>query len=237
MKRRVMYAGLISVVISTGVSTVSFAGPSKGTAFLVADSGGQVNESGSSQRPKAPTDKHTDLTGGQHGVPSEYSGTPVRQGKLEEVTDSKWLQKPVHGMQGDIVGKIKQVFKDQKTGDIEYVVLVPSDSKMPVPLRWSQFQESNDQLRLNMKKEDLKTASSVPNAKDMSPDIQEHMTHIERARSQPKAGHSKGSATSSPAAGGEMGEVETSRGGASGSQALPEGPAPGLEGNSPSSKR
>ena len=237
MKRRLMYAGLISAVISTGVSGVSFAGPSKGTALLIADSGVQGSESGSSTRAKAPTDKHTDLTGGQQGIPNEYSGTPVRQGKLEEVTDSKWLQKPVHGMQGDIVGKIKQVFKDQKTGDIEYVVLVPSDSKMPVPLRWSQFQESNDQLRLNMKKEDLKTASSVPNAKDMSPDIQEHMTHIERARSQPKAGHSKGSATSSPAAGGEMGEAETSRGGASGSQALPEGQAPGLEGNSPSSKR
>lgn len=237
MKRRLVYAGLISAVISTGVSGVSFAGPSKGTALLIADSGVQGSESGSSTRAKAPTDKHTDLTGGQQGIPNEYSGTPVRQGKLEEVTDSKWLQKPVHGMQGDIVGKIKQVFKDQKTGDIEYVVLVPSDSKMPVPLRWSQFQESNDQLRLNMKKEDLKTASNVPNAKDMSPDIQEHMTHIERARSQPKAGHSKGSATSSPAAGGEMGEAETSRGGASGSQALPEGQAPGLEGNSPSSKR
>ena len=237
MKRRLMYAGLISAVISMGGSGFSFAEQSKGTALLVADSGVQGSELGSSSRAKAPTDKLTDLTGGQQGIPNEYSDTPVRQGKLEEVTDSKWLQRPVHGIQGDIVGKIKQVFKDKKTGDIEYVVLVPSDSKTPIPLRWSQFQESNDQLRLNMKNEDLKKASNVPNAKDMSPDIQEHMNQIERARSQPKAGHSKGSATSSPSAGGEMGEDETSSGGASGPQALPEGQAPGLEGNSPSSKR
>ena len=110
MKRRLVYAGLISAVISTGVSGVSFAGPSKGTALLIADSGVQGSESGSSTRAKAPTDKHTDLTGGQQGIPNEYSGTPVRQGKLEKVTDSKWLQKPVYGMRDDIVGEIKQLF-------------------------------------------------------------------------------------------------------------------------------
>jgi len=53
---------------------------------------------------------HTELTEGQQGIPNEYSGTPVRQGKLEKVTDSKWLQKPVYGMQDDIVGEIKQLF-------------------------------------------------------------------------------------------------------------------------------
>jgi hypothetical protein len=88
-----------------------------------------------------------------------------------------------------------------------------------------------------MKKEELKTVLNAPNTKDMSPDIQEHMNQIERARSQPKADQSRGSATSTPAAGGEHGESETSRGGASGPQALPEGQAPGLEGDYPSNKR
>lgn len=235
--RHIVCAGLISAVISTVLVGAAFAGWSEGTAFLVAESSMQGSGSGPTGAVTTPVDKHTDLTGGQPGIPNEYSGTPVQQGKLQEVTDSKWLQKPVHGMQGDIVGKIKQVLKDQKTGEIEYVILEPSDSKMPIPLRWSQFEEKNDQLQLKIKKEDLKKVLNAPNTKDMSPDIQEHMNHIERARSQPKAGSSQGSATSSPAAGGEHGEAETSRGGASGSQALPQGQAPGLEGDHPSSKR
>jgi sporulation protein YlmC with PRC-barrel domain len=237
MKRQLIYAGVISAIISTALAGNAFAGLSKGTAIFVADSSIQGRESGLPGGVTTPVDKRTDLTGGQPGIPNEYSGTPVPQGKLQEVTDSKWLLKPVHGMQGDIVGKIKQVLKDQKTGEIEYVILVPSDSKTPLPLRWSQFEERNEQLHLNMKQEDLKTVLNAPNTKDMSPDIQEHMNQIERVRSQPKVGYSQGSATSSPAAGGENGESETSRGGASGPQTLPQGQAPGLEGDHPSSKR
>ena len=237
MNRHIVFAGVISAVISTVLVGTAFAGSSEGTALFVADSNVLKSGSGSTDAVTTPVDKHTDLTGGQPGIPNEYAGTPVQQGKLHEVTDSKWLQQPVHGKQGEIVGKIKQVFTDQKTGEIEYVILVPSESKTPIPLRWSQFEEKNDQLQLNMKKEELKTVLNAPNTKDMSPDIQEHMNQIDEARSQPKAGHSQGSATSSPAAGGEHGESETSRGGASGPQALPQGQAPGLEGDHPSSKR
>lgn len=237
MKRQIVYSGVISAVIATALAGTAFAGSLKGTALLVADTSVQGSGSGSTGGVTTPVDTRTDLTGGQPGIPNEYSGTPLPQGKLQEVTDSKWLQEPVHGMQGEIVGKIKQVFKDQKTGEIEYVILVPSDSKMPVPLRWSQFEEKNDQLQLKMKKEALKAVLNAPNSKDMSPNIHEHKDQIERARSQPKAGYSQGSATSSPAAGGEHGESDTSRGGASGSQALPQGQAPGLEGDHPSSKR
>jgi sporulation protein YlmC with PRC-barrel domain len=240
MNRHIVYAGLISVIITMVLVGAAFAGSSEGSAFFVADSNPQGNASGSTggvARPVDKQDKGTDLTGGQPGIPNEYAGTPVQQGKLHEVTDSKWLQQPVHGKQGDIVGKIKQVFTDEKTGKIEYVILIPSESKTPVPLRWSQFEERNGQLQLKMKKEELKTVLNAPNTKDMSPDIQEHMNQIEGARSQPKAGHGQGSATSSPAAGGEHGESETSLGGAAGSQALPQGQAPGLEGDHPSSKR
>ena len=237
MRLPIVYAGLISAVISTVLVGATFAGSSEGTAVFVADSNLLESGAGSTGAVTTPVDKQTDLTGGQPGIPNEYAGTPVQQGKLHEVTDSKWLQQPVHGKQGEIVGKIKQVFTDQKTGEIEYVILVPSESNTPIPLRWSQFEERNGQLRLNMKKEQLKTVLNAPNTKDMSPDIQEHMNQIDEARSQPKAGHSQGSATSSPAAGGEHGESETSRGGASGPQALPQGQAPGLEGDHPSSKR
>ena len=239
MNRHSVFAGVISALISTVLVGTAFAGSSEGTALFVADSNvlKSGSGSGSTDAVKTPADKHTDLTGGQPGIPNEYAGTPVQQGKLHEVTDSKWLQQPVHGKQGEIVGKIKQVFTDQKTGKIEYVILVPSESKSPIPLRWSQFEERNNQLHLKMKKEDLKAVLNAPNTKDMSPDIQEHMNQIDEARSQPKAGHSQGSATGSSAAGGEHGEVETSLGGANGPQALPQGQAPGLEGDHPSSKR
>jgi len=237
MKRQIVCAGVISAVIATALAGTAFAELSKGPAVLVVDSSMPGSGAGSTGGVTTTVDKRTDLTGGQPGVPNEYSGTPVPQGKLQEVTGSKWLLMPVHGMQGDIVGKIKQVLKDQKTGEIEYVILEPIDSKTPLPLRWSKFEERNNQLYLNMKKEDLKTVLNAPNTKDVSPDIQMHMNQIERARSQSKAGYTEGSATSSPAAGGELGESETSHGGASGSQALPQGQAPGLEGDHPSSKR
>jgi hypothetical protein len=237
MKCQFIAAGAISAVITSGLAGTICAESMKDAALLVADSSKQGSGLGSTERTTTPTDKRTDLTGGQSGTPDEYAGTPVQQGKLQEVTDSKWLQQPVRGIQGDTVGQIKRVFKDEKTGEIEYVILMPSDSKTLIPLRWSQFEEKNDQLRLNMKKEDLKAVMNAPNAKDMSPEIKDRMNEIERVRSQPKAGQSEGSATSSPAAAGPMGESETSHGGASGSQGLPPGQAPGLEGGHPSSKR
>lgn len=230
-------AGIIAVGTVVAFVGTAMADPGQGYVRLVADSGMQGSPLGSSSNTTKP-DKTTDLTGGKAGVPREYADTPVRQGQLQEVTDSTWLQKSVKGSQGEPLGKITQVLKDQKTGDIEYVVLTPNDSKTTLPLRWSQFQDKNDFLQLNMKKEDLKTALNAPSARDTSPDLHEYMDEVEKARSSaPKASHSTGSATSAPAAAGPMGEEETAKGGASGTAALPEGRAPGLEGNNPSSKR
>src|SRR5262247_560822 len=67
-----------------------------------------------------PKDKRTDLTGGQQGIPDEYSTTPVRQGPLKEVTDSRWLNQPVANKQGEKLGTIRKVLKDEKTQNIEY---------------------------------------------------------------------------------------------------------------------
>ena len=236
MTRHVMYTGMIFSVISAALVGTAFAGSPNGSLLLAADSSMSGSATGSAAGGTTPTDKRTDLTGGAQGVPEEYSDTPVRQGKLREVTDSKWLQKPVYGMEGEVAGKIKQVLKDQTTGQIEYVILLPSDSKTPVPLRWSQFEEKQDQLRLKLKKDELKTALSSSSAKDMSPDVEEYMSQIDQVRSAPKASKGSGSATSSPAVG-PHGEVDTTKGGPGGVQALPEGKAPGFEGGQPSSKR
>ena len=231
MKRHVMYAGMISTIISGALLGTAVAGAPTDATPSAPDSSLQRNETGisgvtrpgSSSGVPTPADKRTDLTGGAQGVPHEYAGTPVPQGKLQEVTDSKWLQKPVYGMQGEVVGKIKQVLQDEKTGNNEYVIPVPSDSRTPVPLRWSQFEEKNDQLRARLNKEDLKAVLNPANSKDTSPDIQEYMSQIEQVRSAPKVGNSTGSATSAPPAVGPMGEAETTHGGPAGPQGLPEG--------------
>ena len=91
---------------------------------------------------KQPQDKRTDLTGGQQGVPDEYSTTPVRQGKLKEVTDSKWLNQPVTNPAGEKLGKITKVLKDEKTQNIEYVMFQTADGQTARPMPWSRFQES-----------------------------------------------------------------------------------------------
>src|SRR5918995_465146 len=100
------------------------------TCFLVANvpvsaepTGSSTIAGGSTPSPeKIPQDKRTDLTGGQQGVPDEYATTPVRQGKLKEVTDSKLLNQTVTNPQGEKLGKITKVLKDEKTENIEYVM-------------------------------------------------------------------------------------------------------------------
>ena len=136
---------------------------------------------------KVPHDKQTDLTPGQAGVPDEYATTPVRQGKLKEVTDSKWLNQPVSNPQGEQLGKITKVLKDEKTQNIEYVMFQLTDAQTARPLPWSRFQEKGDKLVLNAKKEELLPNVSAKDAKDMSPDLAMFMDEIEQKRNEPKA--------------------------------------------------
>ncbi|HKY73681.1 MAG TPA: PRC-barrel domain-containing protein [Nitrospira sp.] len=135
---------------------------------------------------KVPQDKQTDLTGGQAGVPDEYSTTPVRQGRLKEVTDSKWLNQTVTNPQGEQLGKITKVLKDEKTQNIEYVMFQLKDAQSSRPLPWSRFQEKGDKLVINANKEELLPNVSSKDAKDMSPDLAMFMDEIEQKRDEPK---------------------------------------------------
>jgi PRC-barrel domain len=136
---------------------------------------------------KIPHDKQTDLTPGQAGVPDEYATTPVRQGKLKEVTDSKWLNQPVTNPQGEQLGKITKVLKDEQTQNIEYVMFQMKEAQGSRPLPWSKFQEKGDKLVLNATKEELLPSVSSKDAKDMSPDLAMFMDDIEQKRNEPKA--------------------------------------------------
>jgi hypothetical protein len=166
------------------------------TCFLAANGPVSAEPTGSStiaggntpSPEKIPQDKRTDLTGGQHGVPDEYSTTPVRQGKLREVTDSKLLNQTVTNPQGEKLGKITKVLKDEKTQNIEYVMFQLQDQQSARPLAWSRFQEKGDKIVLNATKEELLPNVSSKDAKDMSPDLAMFMEEIEQKRSEPKAG-------------------------------------------------
>jgi len=159
-----------------------------GTAPVLAEPTGSSTIAGGNtpSSDNIPQDKRTDLTGGQQGIPDEYATTPVRQGKLKEVTDSKWLNHDVTNPQGQKLGKITKVLKDEKTQNIEYVMFQIPDAQTARPLPWSRFQEKGDKLVLNATKEELLPNVSAKDAKDMSPDLAMFMEEIEQKRNEPK---------------------------------------------------
>lgn len=180
---------------------------------------------------RVPQDQRTDLTEGGKGVPDEYSTTPVRQGSLKEVTDSKWLNQQVTNKQGEKLGIVKKVLKDEKTQDVEYVFLEIAGERYAKPMRWSQFQQQGDKLTLNMTKDDLLPSVARDDTKDISPDLAMFMDEIEQKRSEPKpeVGPGDGRGTNRPApSSGPMGEDRTS--GNLGPRAAPPGQAPQFEG-------
>jgi sporulation protein YlmC with PRC-barrel domain len=222
-----IYAGTIAFLLATG-------GP-----VFSEPSGSSTMGSGSSTptQPVIP-DKKTDLTGGQSGVPDEYADTPVRQGDLIEMKDSKYLNAPVYSTNGEEIGKIQQVMKDKTTGDIEYVVFVSNESKRPQPIRWSQFKTKGDKLQLSLKKEDIQNAVPMSSSQDKSPDLKEYTDKMGQVRQAPTvSGSQEIPGQKTPNTVGSMGEDTVGGGGPSGPSALPPGKAPSFEGGNPSSKR
>lgn len=224
MKKPKVSGIIIAAVCLLGGGHIALADSSAG-------SGGNVG--GNMPTPdRVPQDKGTDLTGGQKGIPDEYATTPVRQGSLKDVTDSKWLNKSVTNKQGETLGKVTKVLKDEKTQDIEYVFMEIAGSRQAKPMRFSQFQQQGDKLVLNMKKDDLLPSIDRTDTKDMSPDLAMFMDEIEQKRSEPKPqiGPGDGRGTNRPAPStGDMGEDKTS--GNLGPRAAPPGQAPQFEGD------
>src|SRR5919107_4132090 len=169
-----IYAGTIALLLGGG--TPVFSEPT----------GSSTMGSGSTQpsQPLIP-DKKTDLSGGKAGVPEEYADTPVRQGKLEEVKDSRYLNASVYSPTGEEIGKIQQVMKDTKTGDIEYAVFVSKESNRPQPLRWSLFQAKGDKLQLSLKKEEIQNPVPMSSSKDQSPGMKDIMDKVNAVRNDP----------------------------------------------------
>jgi hypothetical protein len=212
-------------------------------------SGGQSgDQSGSSStnvgpgqeinKPKSGLDKSAvDMTSGKGGIPEHYDVVPVRRGQLHDEKGGM-LDQTVKNPQGETLGTIEKLLKDQKTGKIEYAVLEIAESKYQLPLQWSQFKQQGGNLILKATKADLTPGGTSSMAKDMSPEISHYMEEINKVREAPKAGGSGLGVTNQPASAGSMGEENVGGGGPSGTRALPpQGQAPGHEGSNPSSKR
>lgn len=224
MKKSKVSGIIIAAVCLLGGGPMALADSSAGSGGNV---GGNMPSSD-----RVPQDKRTDLTGGQKGIPDEYATTPVRQGPLKDVTDSKWLNQSVTNKQGETLGKVTKVLKDEKTQDIEYVFLEIAGSRQAKPMRFSQFQQQGDKLVLNMKKDDLLPSIDRTDTKDMSPDLAMFMDEIEQKRSEskPQVGPGDGRGTNRPVpSAGPMGEDRTS--GNLGPRAAPPGQAPQFEGD------
>jgi hypothetical protein len=180
MKRTTLL--IAAVLVSFGIVNLGLNGPAAADSSSASAIAG-----GNTPSPEnIPKDKRTDLTGGQQGVPDEYATEAVAQGKLKEVTDSKWLNQPVTNKQGEKLGTIKKVIKDEKTQNVEFVFLEVADSRTARPMPWSKFQREGDKLVLNAKKADLLPEVNRNEVKDMSPDLAMFMDDIEQKRAEPK---------------------------------------------------
>jgi len=216
-------------VMGIVVAAVCLLGPQG--AFADSSSGSSNAGGNMPSSERMPQDKRTDLTEGGKGVPDEYSTTPVRQGSLKEVTDSKWLNHQVTNNQGEKLGTVKKVLRDEKTQDVEYVFMEIAGERYAKPMRWSLFQQQGDKLVLNAKKDDLLPSIGRDDTKDMSPDLAMFMDEIEQKRSEskPQIGPGDGRGTNRPTpSAGPMGEDRTS--GNLGPRAAPPGQAPQFEG-------
>lgn len=211
-----------SMIVGIAALALVLAGPT----LTWADSNASSNVGGGMPSPdKVPTDKRTDMTGGQTGVPDEYSTTPVRQGSLKEVTDSKWMNRQVTNKQGEKLGTIKKVLKDEKTQNIEYVFFEIADSRDARPMKWSSFEQKGDKLVLNMTKEQLLPSVNRTDVKDMSPDLAQYMEEIEQKRAEPKGSPERPSGAPGSLSGAStMGEDQVGP-----HRAPPRTPAPGFE--------
>jgi PRC-barrel domain protein len=184
-RRAFMKSTMLTIMIMALLTCFLTTGP---VPVLAEPTGSSTMGGGNMPSPeKVPQDKRTDLTGGQAGIPDEYSTTPVRQGKLKEVTDSKWLNQTVTNPQGEQLGKITKVLKDEKTQNIEYVMFQSKEAQTSRPLPWSRFQEKGDKLVINATNDELRTNVNPTEFKDMSPDLAMFMEEIEQKRNEPKA--------------------------------------------------
>lgn len=183
--------------------------------------------------------KALDMTKTQDPTPSEYAVLPLARGQKQMVGDHNLLGGDVKGKDGKSIGELEQLIMDTRTNKIAYGVVHFSDTNEMWPLHWKSFKvnEKSGEVSLNLTREQLRSRSSLDDAKDLSPDVKKMVKDMQKNmgnsaaspedRNRGKAGINSGGQVIAPDAGEQAGKPGTIFGGPA---SLPPGEAPGYEG-------
>jgi sporulation protein YlmC with PRC-barrel domain len=218
MKRTLSMAAIAGLLISTSaMAETGQAQPSMPSGH------GESKESQS---------KALDMTKTQDPTPSEYAILPLARGQKKMVGDHNLLGGDVKGKDGKSLGSLEQLIMDTKTNKIAYGVVHFSDTNEMWPLHWKSFKvnEESGEVSLNLTREQLRSRSSLDDAKDLSPDVKKMVKDMQKNMGDATINQEGIGVTKTPAGAGGQGEDQAGGAGPSGTRALPPGQAPGFEG-------
>jgi sporulation protein YlmC with PRC-barrel domain len=187
--------------------------------------------SGQHETPRSQSDA-LDMTRTQDPTPNDYAILPLARGKKQMVEDHNLLGGDVKGKDGKPIGELKQLIMDTKTNKIAYGVVKFSDTNEMWPLHWKSFKVNKEsgEVSLNLTREQLRSKTSLDDAKDLSPDIKKMVKDMQKGMGDPTVNDEGIGVTKTPAGAGGQGEDQPGGAGPSGTRALPPGNAPGFEG-------
>lgn len=187
--------------------------------------------SGQSETQKSQSDA-LDMTRTQDPTPHEYSVLPLARGQKKQVENHSLLGGDVKGKDGKPIGELEQLIMDTKTNKIAYGVVRFSDTNEMWPLHWKSFKVNEDsgEVSLNLTRDQLRSKSSLDDAKDLSPDIKKMVKDMQKNMGDSTVNEGGIGVTKTPAGAGGQGEDKAGGAGPSGTRALPPGNAPGFEG-------
>lgn len=201
---------------------------------------GAMAETGQ-MKPSMPTGPHEtqqsqskalDMTKTPDTTPSEYAILPLARGQKKKVENHNLLGGDVKGKDGKPIGQLEQLIMDTKTNKIAYGVVKFSDTSEIWPLHWKSFKVNEDsgEVSLNLTREELRSKTSLDDAKDLSPDVKKMVKDMQKNMGDSTINQEGIGVTKTPAGAGSMGEDKVGGAGPSGTRALPPGDAPGFEG-------
>jgi hypothetical protein len=163
-----------------------------------------------------------DMTRTNDPTPSEYAVLPLARGQKQEVKNHELVGEEIKGKDGKPIGQLEKLIMDTKTGKVEYGVVTFADTKEMWPILWKDFKVGRDgEITLNLTRDDLKSRTSLDDAKDLSPDVKSLVNDMRKNMGPPVVNQEGHGLTNRPAAGGGQGEDAAAGSGPGGPRALP----------------
>jgi sporulation protein YlmC with PRC-barrel domain len=178
-----------------------------------------------------------DMTGRGGSIPKEYAIEPVPVGEIASTKSHLLVGKPVHDLQGKVVGTLENFIVDRHTGRIEYAIVAIEGGTHLHPVPWSAIQvkkKGNDTMSATIDTSKYQLMPSVmmrDQSMDLAPSVKDLVREMEVLRNrEPGKSKSRDQIVKEPAMGGPMGEEKAGGGGLSGERALPpEKDSPGFK--------